>query len=495
MTSLGGRCRRMLKSTPRYGWWLAAALCLAGHLWLGFALGLSVDEAHYALYALQPALSYFDHPPLVGWLQIPFVALGGADWLMRIVPLALWSITAWALWRWSRLFSVWALVLFLLSPIHHLLGLALVPDTLLLPLTLWVMMLTWKLSSFSPTDSAAIPLWLWLGVALGLSGLSKYTGVFLAFSAAAVLLTAQGLALFKSRGLWLAAFIAAIMISPVLIWNAQNGWVSFTYQLNHASGNQSWQWMNVLRFDLVQLLSYGTLPLVGLVVFLWKLQQDHKRLLWLCLAFGLPTLLLATYSSGKGSGLPHWTATGWLALLPMAALGLQHLWHLWSGAAKHARQAARVLVCGLALLQATSIAALGLLMATGGQWRGESLFGTRGNPFADLHDWQSAAKQARALQLEHHANALAVGNWTLASRLAWYARATGASESSVKVWALDGKNKQFAMWFGNLDYGAHYIWLDWSQMPMQSPVGCRPLQADTHQGDYSHFDFYVCGRP
>ena len=43
---------------------------------LGAVIGLSVDEAHYLLYAVHPALSYFDHPPLVGWVQWPLVALG-----------------------------------------------------------------------------------------------------------------------------------------------------------------------------------------------------------------------------------------------------------------------------------------------------------------------------------------------------------------------------------------------------------------------------------
>lgn len=455
-------------------------LCLAGHIYLAFALGLSVDEAHYALYAAHPALSYFDHPPLVGWLQIPFVWLGGADGLMRVVPLMLWSIAAWALWRWS----VWALALFLLSPIHHLLGFALVPDTLLLPLTLWVMVLVWQLSH----DTTSTRLWLWLGVALGLSGLSKYTGVLLAFSSAAILLAAHGLVLLKSRGLYLAVLIAAITISPVLIWNAQHDWMSFTYQMNHASGNQSWTLANVLKFDVLQLLSYGTLPLIGLVVFLWKLQaQSHsknKRIMWLCMTFGLPTLVLAAYSSGKGAALPHWTATGWLALLPLAALGLEHVWR--------AHQAARVLVYGLGLLQAASVAALGLLMATGGQWQGQSLLGSRGNPFADLHDWQAASQQASKLQTEHHVPALAVSNWTLASRLAWYARAVGVSESSSKVLALDGKNKQFDLWFGSLEYGQSFIWVDWSQMPMLHPVGCHKLEANTYTGKHSQFDYYLC---
>jgi 4-amino-4-deoxy-L-arabinose transferase-like glycosyltransferase len=450
------------------------AICLAGHIWLGLALGLSVDEAHYALYALHPALSYFDHPPLVGWVQMPFVFLGGFDWLLRIVPLALWGITAWALGR----FSIFALALFLLSPLHHLLGLALVPDSLLLPLTLWVMVLTWKLSD----DITCRPYWICLGVALGLAGLSKYTGVFLALGVAIVLLLQYGVSLFKSRGLWLTALIAFVFISPVLIWNAQNDWISFAYQVNHAAGNQEWRLVNVLRFDLIQLLAYGTLPLLGMVVFLWKLQSKHPVLTRITLAFGLPILLFATFSAGRNSALPHWTAGAWLAFLPAAALGLQHLWQAY----KDGRKAMWILTCGLGLLQALLVLALGLVMATGGQWQGKALIQGAGNPFADLYDWKEASQQAAKLQLEHHASALAVSNWTLASRLAWYSRA--------KVWALDGKNKQFDMWFGTLEYGQTYIWVDWSQMRMPKPVGCQKLEANSQIGKYSQFDFYKCAR-
>ncbi len=459
----------------------ALAICLAGHVWLGSALGLSVDEAHYALYALHPALSYFDHPPLVGWVQLPFVLLGGADWMMRVVPIALWGITAWALGR----FSKWALILFLLSPIHQLLGLALVPDTLLFPLTLWVMVLTWKLS----IDMSCKPYWLWLGVALGLAGLSKYTGVFLALGSAIVLFASHGLALLRVRGLWLAALIAAVLVSPVLIWNTQNDWVSFSYQISHADGGaNSWETKRVLTYSLIQLLTYGTLPLLGLLVFCMRLRKTHPALLRLCFAFGLPPLLLTLYLSGKGAALPHWTAAAWIALLPLSALGLQHLWTHGSG---YARQALRVLLSVLGALQAFSIVALALAMGTGGHWEGKSLYSSMavetGNPFADLHDWTGASEQAAKLQAELQVSALAVSNWTLASRMAWYARPS-------KVWALDGKNKQFDIWFGKLEYGQNYIWVDWSQMPMQKPVGCTKLEASRYKGKYSHFDFYKCGR-
>ncbi|MEY4295284.1 MAG: hypothetical protein RLY82_972, partial [Pseudomonadota bacterium] len=361
------------------------------------------------------------------------------------------------------------------------LGLALVPDSLLLPLTLWVMVLTWRLSN----DISCRACWIWLGVALGLAGLSKYTGVFLALGVAIVLLPQYGVSLFKSRGLYLAALIALIFISPVIVWNAQNGWVSFTYQLTHAAGNQEWQLVHVLRFDLVQLLVYGALPLLGMVVFLWKLQGKHPALARITLAFGLPIFVLAAYSAGRNSALPHWTAGAWLAFLPAATLGLQHLWHAY----KEGRKAMWILTCGLGIWQALSVLTLGLVMATGGQWQGRALIqGAQGvgNPFADLYDWKEASQQAAKLKVEHNANALAVGNWTLASRLAWYSRAT--------VWALDGKNKQFDMWFSKLEYGQTYIWVDWSQMRMPKPVGCQKLEANAYAGKYSQFDFYKCGR-
>jgi len=491
----------------------ALALCLAGHVWLGLQLGLSVDEAHYALYALHPASSYFDHPPLVGWVQMLFVIAGGADWMMRVVPLALWGLTIYLLFSFptltppplsrpvdgrgeldfvaSKELKTYKLILvglFLLSPIHQLLGLALVPDTFLLPLTLWVMVLTWRLSS----DSACKAYWLWLGVALGLAGLSKYTGVFLALGAAIVLFASHGLALLKVRGLWLSVLIAVLSISPVFIWNAQHEWVSFAYQLGHADGGvNGWEAKRVLTYSLIQLVAYGTLPLLGLVVFFMRLRSEQPVLMRLCLAFGLPALLLTLYLSGKGAALPHWTSAAWIALLPLCALGLQHVWQSSSG---YARQAMRVLISGLGGLQALSIVALALAMSTGGHWEDQSLASSiaaeTGNPFADLHDWQAASKQAGALQSEHHAAALAVSNWTLASRLAWYARPS-------KVWALDGKNKQFDMWFGGLEYGQSFIWLDWSQMRQLRPVGCRKLDgtAGTYTGAHSSFDFYLCGRP
>jgi 4-amino-4-deoxy-L-arabinose transferase-like glycosyltransferase len=60
------------------------------HLTLGFSIEFSVDEAHYALYAQHLAWSYFDHPPLVGWIQWPLVTLTSSEGVIRFIPELLW---------------------------------------------------------------------------------------------------------------------------------------------------------------------------------------------------------------------------------------------------------------------------------------------------------------------------------------------------------------------------------------------------------------------
>ncbi|MDH5708302.1 MAG: hypothetical protein OEY75_04255, partial [Hylemonella sp.] len=89
---------------------------------------------------------------------------------------------------------------------------------------------------------------------------------------------------------------------------------------------------------------------------------------------------------------------------------------------------------------------------------------------------------------------LAVQNWTLASRLAWYAR-------PQPVHVLDPGFDQFSLWSGDLPIGADALLMDWTQMAYQLPVGsgmfesCAPLDSFTVQRlgrPVSGFVFYLC---
>ena len=484
------------------------------HLVLALGFHLSPDEAHYALYASHLDWSYFDHPPLVGWVQWPALVLGGHDFLMRIVPMACWLLAAVGVVRLTgELYplpapAIAAMVLFVLSPMPHLLGLALVPDTLLLPITCAVMWACWRLCHEAALRK--ISLWLALGLCLGLAGLAKYTAVMLALGAALVLLMAHGKGLLALPGPWIAVVLAAVLITPVLGWNATHDWISFAYQLGHVAGAQEWRAGRVGVYLLVQLIVFGLLLLAGLVAVA-RMKPVHPVTgqvsepvvplaplaplspLVFCACFGLPSLLLFAFLSGRGSALPHWTAPGWLALIPPAAAGCVALWQ---------RHRKALIVVGV--VQALTFAVLAGLMLTGGiasekdaqaqSLPGQMLDTAPVNPFADLHGWDAAAQRGRALAKTHGVRTLAVMNWTLANRIAWYAR-------PLPVKVVQRHFDQFDLWFGTLQPGESVVLIDWSLLSFVPPVGPRQfercdaleqLPAQRMGRQIAHFSYMVC---
>jgi len=474
---------------PGTRWLLWAVFAL--HLLLGASLGLSVDEAHYLLYAAHPAWSYFDHPPLVGWSQWPLVTLGAPVALLRLLPGLLWLGTAAAAGRLAMQLAPaqhaaaagqWAVLALLLAPLLHILGIGLLPDTLLMFLGVLLMGQTRVL--MQPAAAVRPAQWLWLGLLLGLAGLSKYTAILAALAVTTCLIAAHGVAVLRNPWLWCSAALALLCVSPVLAWNLQNHWISFTYQAQHGAGH-TWQGMNVLRFLLLQLLAYGPLLCWG-GMGLRRVAHPSQR--YLVLFFVIPFALLAALSGG-GSGLPHWTAPAWVALAPFAGVGL----------ALSAQSRARRSVLLLAAVQALLCLALPALMLSAGQpflaQRAASAEATDPpNPFADLHGWDAAGHRARELAAQHALGSVSVQNWTLASRMGWYAR-------PLPVHVLEDRFDQFDFWAGKLPPGGATLLVDWSQMPYVLPLGVHGFGRcdllDTQQvsrwGQHvATFRFYAC---
>ena len=488
------------------------SLSLLAHAVLASSFHLSPDETQYALYSVNLGWSYFDHPPLVGWVQWPWAQLGGQDMLMRIVPMLSWALAAVGLMALTAelapsqktLAARAALLLWSLSPIPHLLGLALVPDTLLLPITCAVMVVTWRLSGVQHARSWH--LWLYLGLLLGLAGLTKYTAVLLAVGVVLALLLAHGPRWLTWPQPWVAALLAGVLISPVVLWNATHDWISFAYQFGHAKGNADWRASRVAAFMLVQVLGYGLLLVAG-AWSAWRLSRHQGDAVadasqpmstpLFCACFGLPTLLLLSYLSGRGSTLPHWSAAAWAALVPAAALGCVSLW-----------QTRRNTLIALGIFQALSCVLVAGLMLSGGiasepgvqasSAPGQKVPGTQFNPIADLYGWDVAARRARVLATAKTEGStpptLAVFNWTLASRIAWYA---GPMPVKVVQRHLD----QFGLWWGVLERGENVLLVDWSPMSFVPPVAadqferCELLEQQPVMRwgrQIAHFNFMLC---
>lgn len=475
------------------------ALGLIIHLVFGWLLTLSVDEAHYMYYALRLDWSYFDHPPLVGWAQWPLVAIGAPVGVIRLVPQLLWLVSCLLAWHLARNLhrvvtawparlaqsaGVWAVGLTLLAPVMHVLAVGLLPDTLLMTLTLALMSVTLTLVRPARDDSRQLGTWIALGVLLGLAGLAKYTAILAAAAVAIALTTRRGPEVLSVAGPWIATLVAAVLVVPVFYWNATHDWISFAYQLNHGTGG-TWQLRRLAAFFGVQVLAYGPLLFLGTAV---AVRQVLRARAWdaatLMLFFAIPFAVTAWLSGGGGS-LPHWTAPAWLAMTPFAANAVAGMWDAGRHELIKALARTQAVICLLAFV---------VLFFGGIPGIGQDHPFGRKNPIADLWGWDDAGARARAIAHERGVAALAVGNWTLASRLAWYAR-------PLPVHVVDDRVDQFDLWFGPIKPASDAIYLAWSQMPLDLPVGPARFASCDLIGDLdivrlgrvlSDFRFYHC---
>jgi 4-amino-4-deoxy-L-arabinose transferase-like glycosyltransferase len=409
------------------------------HLLAAGNVPLSADEAHYALYGLHLDWSYFDHPPMVGWMQALVLQFSDSDLALRLWPIALSALTTLVLFFYTRrLFpqeSPWLgfyTVLFYQSGVlFQLLGLALVPETPLLFFTLLA-----GLALLRALDQDRWRDWLTFGLCLGLAGLSKYTAVTLTLTTALFVVLQRGHDSLRMPKLWMALFLSALVallvITPVLYWNAEHDWISFRYQLGHGFRAKEWAWSRVGLSQLGQMFAYAPgIYIFGLIALVAAVKNWRERGTQLTLLLVVPVLLLFVSGSGREETLPHWTALAWTAVMPLATRWILHHW---------TQRPVRMLLyfsTGYSLIVLALLYVLLLVPAL-------PFPGPR-HPLSPLLGWPEAAARAATLRAqfarEEPEAVLLVPNWSLASRLAWYAR-------PLPVQVTDTRFDQFDLWFG-----------------------------------------------
>ena len=310
-------------------WALVGGLMLL-HLLVAPRVGLSVDEAHYALYGFHPDWSYFDHPPMVGWLQALVLPFSQSEFALRLIPVFLSAAAGLVLYELSReLFpneSPWtgfvAVALLQGGIIIQLLALAMVPDG---PLLLFGLLAVRRLRRALARNG--LREWLWSGLFLGLAGLSKYTAITLAAGAMLALFASGRWRLLMSRGPWMAVGVGLLLILPVIGWNYAHDWISFDYQIGHGTRGEQWSPRRFLLGQAGQLLAYApALYLLGWIALLGGFREWRHPGVRDTICFAAPVLLLFGWNSGFYATLPHWTALGWALVSPLTARWLLHHW-------------------------------------------------------------------------------------------------------------------------------------------------------------------------
>jgi 4-amino-4-deoxy-L-arabinose transferase-like glycosyltransferase len=430
-------------------------------------LGLGNDEAYHYLFTVHPALSYFDHPPMLALVAAAGRLLGGGDaspTLLRLGFVVMFAGSTWLMARLAtRAYGPWAgfyAAMALNVSAYHTAA----ASTFVLPdgplLFFWLLTLE-RLTAALESPRASLLPWAWVGLAWGGAMLSKYHAAFLPLGTLLYILvepSARGW--LKRPGPYLAAVLGLLLFAPVLVWNAEHGWASIAFQGGRAVGSLRPRLdllATAIGLQALYLLPWVFLPLcMALAGAVRCLKagpsadaESRIRRFLACLAV-LPLGLFAAICCVKPV-LPHWALVGFLSLFP--AVGAAWAARSWARPARMRRDvalmAALPLVIALAVLAHIRYA----IFQGGGHDHSTSmgLIASSADPTLDMIGWDRVVDElGRRGLLDDPKTFLITSSWYRGGQLAYALR--DRSSKAVLCYNQAPNSHGFGYWSRPEDY-------------------------------------------
>lgn len=395
---------------------------LALKLWFDLGVDPMGDEAYYWMWGQHLAWSYFDHPPLHGWLLGAVARLFGwhpfntrlLTWLTLLGTFAIF-------WSWARRMLpddprryFWqTAAIYLATPVLWLMSTFAFHDHLLLFLVLAAAHYFLRFADQWEEGGRAVRD-LYIGaVCLGLAVLTKYNGVFLGLGFGLMVLIRPRLrTALASPHLWLAALLSIGMQAPVLYWNLAEGFASYKFHLNDRL-TAGWSNLNLwYPPDFLANMALVISPFFFIALF--RLRRDRsegafeRRARTLALTvFGVSTVTFLAVSLFVYVYF-YWNIVGYVSLVAVAFRYLGQRWlfrlHLAFGAV-------------MATLLTVNFTVLPLV-----PFFGLPDWGTAAN-----YGWVELAEEVDALHDEHPDAFLAATRYTYAAQLGFQLRDPGVT--------------------------------------------------------------------
>ena len=432
-----GVATQLQKSTAS---WLVAVLPLVTLLlamvtlryWVAGHSDFETDEAYYWLWSRRLATSYYDHPPMVAYLIRLGTSLFG-DTVVAIRSMAILGIIAISVLLYMLMailfgdarLGLMSVLWFNVTPHTGFFSVIMFPDTpamLFWVLTCVAAALVWR--------SGDGKWWYLLGIAAGLLLLSKYTGVFLLFGIVAWLLSSAEMRFWlKRREPYLAALITLILFSPVILWNAEHGWVSFIKQFGRAFETSADGGLaNMGAFIGTQAAFVSPLIfafiVVGLAVAAWRgLRRQEAN--WLLLALSAaPMSLYFLVHASSAEVLAQWPSatypTGIVAAVAAFAAPVRSLDRRRPFTRYGFEAAPWVgLIFTLTLFAQMTVRPASILAAH--------------DPLSRFFGWSELSLKTRAALEAHHAAYIASNEHSIGATLAFYLRGITVFQTSERM--------------------------------------------------------------
>ncbi|RYE07663.1 MAG: phospholipid carrier-dependent glycosyltransferase [Hyphomicrobiales bacterium] len=390
---------------------LVVLYLLGLRLWFDITVTPMGDEAYYWMWGQHLSWSYFDHPPLNGWLQGAVAAIFG--WSNFTVRLTTWlslAGTASVFWLWSARLAphdragwFWhTLAIFLTIPTIAILGGVAFHDHLLV---FFALASLYAFHRFADAWEDGDPAWRWLYLSaalLGLATLTKYNGVFLGIAYALwVLIRPKLRPLLLTPHLWLAALLAIAIQAPVFHWNLGAGMASFQF---HLADRPSANWARPRTGQITTFLATVPIalsPVLALAAFrlFWikPRSPSEGRIFGLAGTAYFSALILWAGLAAYVTVYFHWNIVGYAMLAPVAWRLIGGRFFLW-----------------LHVLFGLFVASVAVLSYTVTPLK----IGGIGDPGAPAnYGWPEVATRIEALQADHPGSFLGATRYTYAAQL------------------------------------------------------------------------------
>ncbi|RYE88636.1 MAG: hypothetical protein EOP19_00740 [Hyphomicrobiales bacterium] len=393
----------------------AVVLVLLGlKVWFDVAVPPMGDESYYWMWGQRLELSYFDHPPLHGWLLgLAEKVVGWHWWSVRALTWVCLAATLWVFWAWARRIMpddprqyFWrTTTLYLATPIFWLMTTMAFNDYLLIALGFGsahfflVFLTDWEAGH---RRHGALYL---AAIMLGLAVLTKYNGAILGLAFAAMVLGQRKFwPLLRNPHLWLAAVLSVAMQAPVLWWNLTQGMASFGFHLGTRLSGSSMALGNGYPLIFLANMALVLSPFFTIALFRWPFGpkptgfEGNARALSLA-GFGTSTLTFLAVSVFVYVFF-YWNIIGYLALIPVAYRYLGQRWLFWLHT---------VFGVGMALVLTVNFTLFPLANLVGPKdWGSSANFG-----------WDELAAAVRQEQVTHPDAFLAGTRYTYAAQLGY----------------------------------------------------------------------------
>lgn len=297
--------------------------------WLALTLNLGNDEVYYFTYAVQPDWNHFDHPPLVG-LFIRLFTLN-LHWVndlsMRLPAIVGAAVNTWLIARCGQKIrnkntGLIAAILYNTSIYTSIIsGLFIMPDSVQVVFwlaALYTMLLIIDADSVVNRNRNLLLLGCWIGLAT----MSKVHGVFLWIGFIGFVVSCRSSWL-KNPILYVSAMVTATIISPILLWNSQNNFISWRFHSERVVLTDGINLMSFLSTTFGQIAYNNPVTVILSASALIALRRHEAFLslpkLRLLLWCSLPIIATTTIVSLFRLTLPHWSGPGFVGLILLSA--------------------------------------------------------------------------------------------------------------------------------------------------------------------------------